>query len=604
VRDQVRALIKALYATIVTPAHLLALFLDPLFVQFREASRASAIKPYSEMEAAVCMDAAKRLVRAASAAERATVLTQVTHSILGTFPVLREPAVRQTRQLSPPHVWWELQADSSPPELRSVTAQMFSRAPTSASAERSFKQRSRVHNKMRNRLSDINAGTSHAIIFNKRQARHFHGGVLLKPRTTRMESHVLDVLSRGSSGEEGGDVYDAVAGSNICGGVSVEVEDGGMEDDEGDDVLALEIVQSVAGAQELISRMISDAEAENVSEKARKHTHTVASRTNHRRAAVCGLGGWNPANTRVSIRGGGTWSALQLPARCRQGQTDPKAPAPEKSRSKPLPSAPAVANVRVTTACVKRRPCGSLPSMVAAVAAATLREKRWQAMRPPKWRWLPPMAVAARHVGGDSRERRRCHRRRLTITSGAAGGGGGVDALAQVGAKARRPCGPPRPYLGSSSIIYAVVGTPSSPPPPPLLPQSCLPHCPPVTRGRYPRSHSTICDAPRRDPGSPRPRRRLSPTAALPTQSHMRPRRHSGRHLARAAPNVESHTPPPTPTRWRRPPPPPPPRFGKAYGRCDSTRMSNPVLNASPPWRGWPPRSEWPPRRGRLPRRG
>jgi len=94
VRDQVRSFIKARYATIVTPAYVLAFFLDLLFVHFREASRASAVKPYSEMDAAVCMDAAKRLVRATSKAERATVLTQVTHAILGTFPFLREPAVR------------------------------------------------------------------------------------------------------------------------------------------------------------------------------------------------------------------------------------------------------------------------------------------------------------------------------------------------------------------------------------------------------------------------------------------------------------------------------------------------------------------------------
>jgi len=206
VRDQVRSFIKARYAAIVTPAHVLAFFLDPLFVQFREASRASAVKPYSEMDVAVCMDAAKLLVWAASEAERATVPTQVTQAILGTFQFLREPAVRRTRQLSLPHVWWELHADGAPPELRAVADQIFSLAPTSAAAEHSFKQRSRGHNKTRNRLSDNNADKSQAIIFNTQQARRFNGGVLLQPRTTRMEAHVLDMLSRGSPGVEGGDL--------------------------------------------------------------------------------------------------------------------------------------------------------------------------------------------------------------------------------------------------------------------------------------------------------------------------------------------------------------------------------------------------------------
>jgi len=145
-----------------------------------------------------------------------------------------------------------------------VAAPIFSLAPTSAAAERSFKQRFRVHNKTRNRLSDNNADKSQAIVFNKQQARRFNGGVLLQPRTTRMEAHVLDMLSRSCPGVEGGDVSDAVSGSNSCGGVSVEGGDGVMEEDKGDDVLAAESVESVAGAQEFISRMISDAEAETV----------------------------------------------------------------------------------------------------------------------------------------------------------------------------------------------------------------------------------------------------------------------------------------------------------------------------------------------------
>jgi hypothetical protein len=69
--------------------------------------------------------------------------------------------------LSFPHVWWHLHADRAPTLLRDLAAQVFSMVPKSASGERSFKQRSRVHTRIRNRLSDGKADMTQAILFNK-----------------------------------------------------------------------------------------------------------------------------------------------------------------------------------------------------------------------------------------------------------------------------------------------------------------------------------------------------------------------------------------------------------------------------------------------------
>jgi hypothetical protein len=55
--------------------------------------------------------------------------------------------------LSLPHVWWHLHADGAPTFLRDLEAQVFSLVLTSASGERSFKQKFRVHSRICNRLS-------------------------------------------------------------------------------------------------------------------------------------------------------------------------------------------------------------------------------------------------------------------------------------------------------------------------------------------------------------------------------------------------------------------------------------------------------------------
>jgi len=66
IRDEIRGVIKLRYATIFSPAHVLSFCLDPVFLPFREMSRASTVKPYTMTGAEVCMEAAKRLMRTAS----------------------------------------------------------------------------------------------------------------------------------------------------------------------------------------------------------------------------------------------------------------------------------------------------------------------------------------------------------------------------------------------------------------------------------------------------------------------------------------------------------------------------------------------------------
>jgi hypothetical protein len=68
---------------------------------------------------------------------------------------------------------------------------VFSFEPTSASGERSFKQRSRVHSRFRNQLSDGKADMKQAILFNKQQKKRFAEGALLRPRCLAVEKQIL-----------------------------------------------------------------------------------------------------------------------------------------------------------------------------------------------------------------------------------------------------------------------------------------------------------------------------------------------------------------------------------------------------------------------------
>jgi hypothetical protein len=124
-------------------------------------------------------------------------MAQVTHAVMGTVPYLSSTGAHSdcgmvdTATLSLPHVWWHLHADGAPTLLRDLAAQVFSLVPTSASGERSFKQRSRVHTRIRNRLSDGKADMTQAILFNKQQKKRFAEGALLHPRCSAVEKQIL-----------------------------------------------------------------------------------------------------------------------------------------------------------------------------------------------------------------------------------------------------------------------------------------------------------------------------------------------------------------------------------------------------------------------------
>ena len=262
-RAEILGFIKARYATIFSHVHILAFYLDPLFMPYKEVSRASAVKPFEGTDGAACLDATKRLLRAAPAAEQAVITTQVTQTILGNYPFFQTGATSESAKQVPPHAWWDLHAAGAPPELRAVATQVFSLAPTSAAGERSFKQRSRVHNKTRNRLSDDNADKTQAIIFNERQARRYLNGALLKPRDSKAETFIAAVLRRrtpvplrnaiSANVEVPDDEEVFECGGDAEGGAADEEDDGGA--------FAGEDVVTVGSAEELLARVIEGEEA-------------------------------------------------------------------------------------------------------------------------------------------------------------------------------------------------------------------------------------------------------------------------------------------------------------------------------------------------------
>jgi hypothetical protein len=91
--------------------------------------------------------------------------------VTGTVPYLSSTGANfdcgmvDTATLSLPHVWWNIHADGAPTLLLDLAAQVFSSVSTSASGERSFKRRSRVHTRIRKRLSDVKADMTQAILF-------------------------------------------------------------------------------------------------------------------------------------------------------------------------------------------------------------------------------------------------------------------------------------------------------------------------------------------------------------------------------------------------------------------------------------------------------
>jgi hypothetical protein len=179
--------IKKRYASIRSPVHVLAFYLDLSFFGCRDASRTSSIKPFVESDASECARSTRRLLRHAPPAKQAACIAQMTHVVMGTVPYLSSTGAYSdwgtvdTVTLSLPHVWLHLHADGAPTLLRDLAAQVFSLVPTSATGERSFKQRSRVHTIIRNRLSEGKADMTQAIIFNQQQKKRFAEGALLPP---------------------------------------------------------------------------------------------------------------------------------------------------------------------------------------------------------------------------------------------------------------------------------------------------------------------------------------------------------------------------------------------------------------------------------------
>ena len=66
------------------------------------------------------------------------------------------------------------------PVLCALICRIFSLVPSSAGAERSFKVRSRVHNKCRNRLSNDAADRQSSLIFNTTQFKRIEEGLSQK----------------------------------------------------------------------------------------------------------------------------------------------------------------------------------------------------------------------------------------------------------------------------------------------------------------------------------------------------------------------------------------------------------------------------------------
>jgi hypothetical protein len=175
-------------------------YLDPFFLGCRETSRVSSIKPFIESDAAECGKCTRRLLRHAPPATQAACMAQETHVVMGTVPYLyslgahSDCGMVDTATLRLPHVWWNIHADGAPTLLRDLAAQVFSLVPTSASGEGSFKQRSRVHTRIRNRLSDVKADMTQSILFNKHQKKRFAEGALLHPRCSAVEKQIMHAV--------------------------------------------------------------------------------------------------------------------------------------------------------------------------------------------------------------------------------------------------------------------------------------------------------------------------------------------------------------------------------------------------------------------------
>ena len=75
--------------------------------------------------------------------------------------------------------------------LCALSCRIFSRVPSFAGAERSFKVRSRVHNKSGNRLSNYAADMQRSLIYNAKQFKRVKEVVIAKGRENGVEKMLL-----------------------------------------------------------------------------------------------------------------------------------------------------------------------------------------------------------------------------------------------------------------------------------------------------------------------------------------------------------------------------------------------------------------------------
>jgi hypothetical protein len=242
--------LKMRYATIYSAVHILAFYLDPAFVNLRQVSRMSGIKPYTPSDALACIAAAKALLNHGQAIEanRTSVEDQIVSVCTSPAPYLSPLANADNASFRLPHVWWEIMADTTPIVIKRVAAFVFSCAATYSSGEISFKARFRVHTRTRNRLSNDGADKSQAILFNRLQSRRAANGTMLSKRTSGIESRILAALLYEGplpSAPEVGHVPDAadedddgdVVGGFPAGGEDVEL--GALADGAEDGLSAL-----------------------------------------------------------------------------------------------------------------------------------------------------------------------------------------------------------------------------------------------------------------------------------------------------------------------------------------------------------------------------
>lgn len=193
------------------------------------------------------------------------MVAEVTQTIHVSYPFLQKCSLEESAALGLPQVWWSLHADGAPEQLRAIAAQVFSLPPTSAAGERSFKQCSRVHTRTRSRLASGSAEKTQATFFNKRKARLFFDGVLLKARGSAAEKRLLDMLGVGRSEEAdrapgaGADYVKANAAVHF----GAQGEHAAVPwDDEDMAFWSLEDGGTVADARNQVIRLLSEAAEE------------------------------------------------------------------------------------------------------------------------------------------------------------------------------------------------------------------------------------------------------------------------------------------------------------------------------------------------------